>query len=88
MDKDDTNTYIILLLPVLVNPNSNCEAYRVDEFALASALDISANYANYMLRGYESLNYVVARECPRESVLVSFVSAVSISQSCSQPNQS
>jgi hypothetical protein len=38
--------------------------------------------------GHESLNYVVARECLRESVLISFVSAVLIPQSRSLPNRS
>ena len=36
-----------------------------------------------MSLGHESLNYVVACECPRASVSVSFVSAVLISQSSS-----
>jgi hypothetical protein len=42
----DTSTQIIqihvLLLPVLVNLSSNCEAYRAGAFALASTLDVSA----------------------------------------------
>jgi hypothetical protein len=42
----DTLTQIIqfhiLLLPVLVNLSSNCEAYRADGFALASTLYASA----------------------------------------------
>jgi hypothetical protein len=33
---------VILLLPVLVNLSSNCEAYRTDGFALASTLYASA----------------------------------------------
>jgi hypothetical protein len=38
--------------------------------------------------GHESLNYVVARQCPGESVLVSSISAVLIPQSCGLLNRS